>query len=126
MEIKTCKKCEQSLTLENFYPGKQRGPNGQLWHYYDSFCKKCRCEYQSERRRKIKRQCVEYLGGKCFDCGLRTDRFEVYDFHHRDPCQKDLAIGKQTITFSKLKSELDKCDLLCANCHRLKHGNSES
>ena len=56
------------------------------------------------------------------DCGLITSKVEVYDFHHRDPSQKDFSISKNAKSFEKCKQELDKCDLLCANCHRLRHG----
>jgi hypothetical protein len=108
--------------VECFYEQVQRGPKGQVWHYFDSFCKKCRVRYQSERRRQIKRKCVEYLGGECQKCQLKTDRVEVYDFHHPDPDGKDFTIGKQAKSFEALKAELDKCVLLCANCHRLAHG----
>jgi formate-dependent nitrite reductase cytochrome c552 subunit len=44
------------------------------------------------------------------------------EFHHRDPTQKDFSLGHAKMTnFEKVKSELDKCDLLCANCHREEH-----
>ena len=38
-------------------------------------------------------------------------------FHHLDPTQKDFGISGTTKSFEKLKPELDKCVLLCANCH---------
>lgn len=122
MVTKTCKKCCDTLEVECFYGQVQRGPKGQVWRYYDSYCKVCRVRYQSERRREIKQKCVEYLGGECQECGLKTDRVEVYDFHHVDPDGKDFSIGKQAKSFEALKAELDKCVLLCANCHRLAHG----
>lgn len=44
-----------------------------------------------------------------------------YDFHHLDPNQKDFSIGKQSKSFAVIRSELDKCVLLCSNCHRKRH-----
>lgn len=76
----------------------------------------------SEQRRKVKKLAVEYKGGKCEICGY--DRcMSVLSFHHEDPSQKDFGIsgGSTTRNFEKLKPELDKCVLLCANCHLEKH-----
>jgi hypothetical protein len=75
----------------------------------------------SDRRRQIKQKCIEYLGEKCVDCGLKTEKSVVYDFHHLDPTKKDFTIGKNTKTFESLRNELDKCVLLCAICHRMRH-----
>ena len=74
-----------------------------------------------DRRIKLKDQGIEYLGGKCADCGGVFPR-EAFDFHHLDPKQKefqlsDLLVGK----WENAKKELDKCVLLCANDHRIRH-----
>lgn len=122
-KTKICKQCKLELSTTLFYEQSQTNKIGVTWRYFDTLCKTCRCDYASNRRREIKKQAVEYLGGECVDCHLRTHRVEVYDFHHRDPTGKDFSIGKQAKSFSKIKSELDKCELLCATCHRLRHGN---
>lgn len=62
---------------------------------------------------------IEYKGGKCIGCGYR--RYQgALELHHVDPSQKGFAIGDKgyTRSWSKVKAELDKCVLLCANCHR--------
>ena len=64
--------------------------------------------------------CIEQLGGKCLDCGGDFHR-SVYDFHHRDPSDKVDAISNLLRSPGKLEEELKKCDLLCANCHRIRH-----
>ena len=69
------------------------------------------------KRQKIKQKCVEYKGGKCIVCGYSRCA-NVLDFHHLDPTEKDFSIGGKTIAWEKLKAELDKCVLVCANCHR--------
>lgn len=66
---------------------------------------------------------VEYKGGKCHDCGLVSEWPQVYDFHHRDPSEKEFAFARNghTRSWERNKAELDKCDMLCANCHRIRH-----
>jgi len=119
--MKQCKRCMQEKPREEFFRLKSKKYKPE-WDCRDSLCKSCRTDYQTERRRKIKAQCVEFLGGKCMCCGLVDDPC-VYDFHHRDPSQKDLSFGSMSKSFDSLKEELMKCDLLCANCHRKRHYN---
>ncbi len=121
MSNKKCKNCAETKDASEFYPARQISKKGQVCNYRDSYCKPCRNEYSTERRRNIKRLAVDYLGGACTDCGLKTDKTEVYDFHHIDPSQKDFAISQNSKSFETIKLELDKCVLLCANCHRLRH-----
>ena len=54
--IKKCKKCEVSKKTSEFYKGKSKGKNGQVWDYFDPYCKKCRLKYAHNRRRSIKQQ----------------------------------------------------------------------
>jgi len=75
----------------------------------------------SLKRKELKRQAVEYKGNKCIDCG-NTYPDCVYDFHHLDPKAKDFSIAKKSwVSFDSIKDELDKCILLCSNCHRIRH-----
>jgi hypothetical protein len=69
-----------------------------------------------------KRLAVEYKGGCCVDCGGKYP-LPVYDFHHLDPTTKDssIAVLLNRWGFEAAKEELDKCVLLCANCHRVRH-----
>ena len=68
-------------------------------------------------RRDIKKKSVIYLGGKCMKCGY--DRcIRALQFHHRSPEDKQFGIAQPTTkSWKRIKLELDKCDLLCANCH---------
>ena len=63
---------------------------------------------------------MAYLGGKCVECGYNKCIAALH-FHHREG--KDFGIGKKGVTRSweKVKAELDRCDLLCANCHAEEH-----
>ncbi len=87
-----------------------------------------RAEYMvravSKRRRKIRELAVEYKGGKCFYCGY-SKYIGAFDFHHLKNNGKDFGISDKgyTRSWSRVKQELDKCILVCANCHRELHGN---
>lgn len=124
--MKTCTRCNIELNLDNFYAQQQRGKKGQVWQYRDSMCKACRSEYTQTRYRERKAQAVAYLGGACVDCNLETERVEIYDFHHLDPRQKDFSVSNSRKSFEKIKTELDKCVLVCANCHRIRHSSQGS
>lgn len=64
---------------------------------------------------------IKYLGSICKDCNQSFPP-NVFDFHHRDPLIKEMTWVKMRLVSEKrLLAELDKCDLLCANCHRLRH-----
>ena len=88
----------------------------ELWP--EGYCQHCG---ETEYARRIKQWAVDYLGGKCQACGY--DKYiGALQFHHRDPSQKRFRIGgAHQRTIESLRIELDKCDLLCANCHAELH-----
>ena len=67
-------------------------------------------------RKDKKRKLVEYKGGKCERCGY-DKCIDVFDFHHKDPTQKDFGISAKSYSYERLKKEVDKCMLVCKNCH---------
>ena len=73
----------------------------------------------SRRRRKIKERAIEYLGGACVLCGYKKYQGAL-DFHHLDPSTKSFGIGGNghSRSWDRVQEELDKCILVCANCHR--------
>ena len=77
--------------------------------------------YCVERWQKRKLKAIEYKGGKCQRCGY--DKYpDVLEFHHRDPTEKEATWTKMRLWgWEKTLTELDKCDMLCANCHREVH-----
>lgn len=85
-------------------------------------CKKCIVDAVTRRRRKLKIMAVEYKGGKCGKCGY-SRCVDALDFHHTDQNTKEFSISHTGVTRSWeiIKVELDKCELLCANCHREAH-----
>lgn len=78
-------------------------------------------------RHTIKEKLIQYKGGKCEICGYNKC-IAALDFHHLDPSQKDFNISNSNIykNFNKLKEEVDKCILICANCHREIHYNENN
>ena len=76
-------------------------------------------------RKAMKRYGVEYLGGKCQKCGYNKC-IAALSFHHKDPLLKEYNFGDSTMSINAYKKELDKCILLCANCHMEEHWNENS
>ena len=74
---------------------------------------------ESWRKRK-KKALVEYKGGKCQCCGY-SRCIEALEFHHLDPNIKSFTISGKSKSFNSLKSEVDKCILVCSNCHKEIH-----
>ena len=84
-------------------------------------CSKCMKYRKNKKRYDYKQKCVDYKGGKCELCGY-DKCIDALDFHHIDPDSKEISIGdSNNRIFENVKSELDKCILLCSNCHREVH-----
>lgn len=90
-------------------------------------CKKCNVERVTIRRKKVKLKAIEYKGGKCLHCGYCKCP-DVFEFHHLNPAEKDFAISKNghSRSWERVKNELDKCIILCSNCHRELHAKLNS
>ena len=112
---KNCSKCNEEKYLDEFYLLKNDKRS--------SYCITCNRQQNKIKPREIKIQCVDYKGGKCQICGY--DKYlGSLDFHHIDSNTKDFSIGmKHLCSFEELKKELDKCILVCKNCHYELHGN---
>jgi hypothetical protein len=107
-----CKKCNK-LKLDTEFYSKRKSTQ--------SCCKVCFNDYTKKRWNRRKALFINEKGGKCFDCG-RTGHPAIFDFHHVDPKNKKFNIRKiRTHNMEKLRQELDKCVVLCACCHRLRH-----
>jgi hypothetical protein len=114
-ESKHCKRCNTVKFSDEFYR-RRKGTD------LSPYCKVCTSEQTLQRQRVFKQKCVEYKGGRCELCGYNKC-IGALEFHHKDPKEKDFTIAKAKLTtFSnKITEELDKCALLCANCHRETH-----
>jgi hypothetical protein len=81
-------------------------------------CNQCAVEVTDRARKKRKRTLVEEAGGKCEICGYSRSH-RALSFHHIDPKEKAFTISNKGRTYSwdRLRAEVAKCILLCANCH---------
>lgn len=85
-------------------------------------CLKCLGDSVKRRRQRLKELSLQYKGGRCQCCGYDKCAMAL-EFHHIDPKGKDFGIGANgyTKSWEKVKKELDKCVLVCSNCHREIH-----
>ena len=100
-----CKRCSKEVK-----------PNKHNKIHNKNYCIGC---LVTVRRNRLKNKAVEYKGGKCHTCGYCKCNRSL-TFHHIDPSKKEFGINSNkmfAISWQKVKDELDKCILLCANCH---------
>ena len=112
--IKICPKCGKEFKIKSFA-------------YERRYCYDCIPEYDhklsgSELRKIIKQWAVEEKGGKCQCCGY-DNCIEALEFHHLNPNEKDFTLSDRNLItdWDLIKPEIDKCILVCANCHREIH-----
>ncbi|MDF9747757.1 homing endonuclease associated repeat-containing protein [Natrinema salsiterrestre] len=92
----------------------------QRWHYRNS-------DWNAERTLHRRSQLRSWVNERkrergCSQCGV--DTVACLDFHHTDETTKQMAVGRMvTFGYGKdaLRNEMEKCDVLCANCHRSLH-----
>ena len=130
MTHKVCTKCKEERPLESFHKNKS-APDGLAYQ-----CKACtylrssewhqknktkRNKNLSTRNKQRKREAVETFGNRCYDCG-NTFPDCCFDFHHLDSDSKDMnPSAVLRLSKERIETELEKCVLLCANCHRIRH-----
>lgn len=114
--MKKCPRCNTEKELTEFYDRRNGRGNSP-------YCKPCHKDQTIERQRLFKRKSIEYKGNKCAYCGYSKYQGAL-QFHHLDPDKKDFTISKIKLTTwdDRAIKELDKCVLLCANCHMEVHG----
>ncbi len=103
-----CQICGIELTKKN--NTKLCKEHRYLYKKYDN-----QYYYIKDYRNKIKEKSVEYKGGKCFICGYDKCNRSL-QFHHQNPSEKDFDFNRIR-NWERVKKELDKCILVCANCH---------
>lgn len=88
--------------------------------------KRERRKYFNERRQERKRLLRKLKEGKsCVKCGW-NEHPEILQFHHKDPEEKDFDFSMGNIgnlSLKRILDEVDKCELLCPNCHMWHHYN---
>ena len=110
---KVCNQCHlEKDAIKDYYWSNGRTRN---------ICKDCVKENERHKYNERVKWVNEYKGTlKCKKCG--ESRYYLLDFHHRDPHDKKCSVS-DTLRNSKEAtiSEIEKCDVLCANCHREWH-----
>ena len=131
MQIKKCSVCGLELSIENF-SSKLKSKDG-----LQGFCKECHSKYRrkhylenrqkyidkANKQRAKKLEWFKNLKGtfKCNRCG--ENHPACLHFHHKDSSIKDGCISRFADSASKkrLLVEIEKCEVLCANCHSKEH-----
>lgn len=120
--IKTCTVCKESKALDEF-PKHLQHKDG-----YNSVCKKCMQKSNKKCRLNKKIHFIKKMGGECTNCKIKLteNNWPIFDFHHIDPSQKEVSWSTlRNWSNDKIEKELNKCTLLCANCHRLLHAKTK-
>ena len=113
---KICSKCKEEKPLSEYHKnGFDRRGNQK----YRGYCKECARKIEAARY-QAKKNFVNSQKKCCAKCG--DTREYVLDYHHKDPLEKEFTIGRaSTRSQESLQEEIDKCVILCANCHREFH-----
>lgn len=132
--MKICSLCKQNKPMTEFAVAKTKADGRS----YD--CKQCHRDYNKvyykknykaererlEKRQKEQRQKLEQMlhevKTKCGRCD--ESRFAALDFHHKDPLTKEITVAEafaRNWTVERVKKEIDKCEVICSNCHRVEH-----
>ncbi len=141
--VKTRKFCSHSCSAKHNNLGVTRHHNGntcriceKLIAFNLKFCSRdCREILSSQRklerakragshviswRQRTKLRAIAYKGGACQICGYNK-AVRALQFHHLIPGEKDFNISRASKSWQSIKTELDKCILLCSNCHAEVH-----
>jgi len=104
--VKSCCKCGTEST-EDFWPS-------MTWT-----CKKCHAKYRQGLRKAKRDWMAQYkLDAGCADCGY-NEHPHALDFDHVEEKEFNVSQG-QDKSYKILKEEIAKCDVVCANCHRIR------
>lgn len=126
-DYKTCSKCKIAMPVSEFnFKSTTLGKR-------HSYCKECgsnltRSHYRNNKRQYLDRNVRSYLKRRelgrqiksraCADCGIQYPYY-VMDFDHREGETKEYELNRiDRMTTRALLREIEKCDVVCANCHR--------
>lgn len=126
---KTCSQCKVSKPISEFnFRYKAAG-------VHHSYCKECgkrstRNHYRKNKRQYLDRNVRSFLKRRelvrqiksraCADCNIQYP-FYVMDFDHREGEIKEYELNRiDRITMRALLREIEKCDVVCSNCHRVR------
>ena len=125
-KIKSKDKYSRDVSYVNGHGGRKYKDPTQYKREWNHRNREARYSYKVRYGHKRKVGLIEFKGGKCLLCGdeYNGSNASMFDFHHRIPEEKEFGINMATIlnkSMAKILKEVEKCDLLCSNCHRLLH-----
>ncbi len=86
-----------------------------------AICGSCHNAYNIKQGRDKRLRAVRELGGRCQACGFNRYMCSL-DFHHKNPAAKDPNFrSMRGWSWKRIIAELEKCTLLCKNCHAATH-----
>lgn len=111
-----CSDCKTMLPLTAFSP-HARGKSSQI-------CRACR-KVRTEKWLKPRRDLVDNhkLAHGCADCGLMSPHPFVYDLDHLPGFEKVMKVSDlitKARSLEEIAAEMAKCEVICANCHRIR------
>jgi phage terminase large subunit len=125
-----CGRCKIEQPLDNF--GVKTKKNGKV--VLQPYCKNCNKAYHKEhynRNKKVyldktkdykkanQQRLLEYLRDKqCKDCGIKD--YRVFEFDHLADKKANISAVMKSWCWETLLTEIDKCDIVCCNCHRIR------
>ena len=129
MQEKYCSGCKKNLPISEF----SRKGSG-----YQSRCKTCRKLYckkhyqdnkdyykkKNQSRYALIRDWLREYKQKLVCGRCQFDDWRALEFHHSDPSEKEFTIAMAAgrgMSLERLQEEIDKCEVLCANCHAIEH-----
>ena len=115
---KICTECNVNKNLTEYhYHNKDKTQ-------YAAKCKTCRNNADVLKMRQLKDIFLKYKGEQCSVCGYNKCKGAL-EFHHLDPNEKEFNISdyKKIGINKEVLEELDRCIVLCSNCHRETHYN---
>ena len=116
MDTKICSKCNRELPLDHYH---KNGFDNKGQQKYRGYCKDCANNLEKARYRK-KKEYIDEQKTCCQKCG--DTRTYVLDYHHKDKDEKEFTVGRlKKGSLEVIQKEIDKCAVLCSNCHREFH-----
>ena len=121
---KVCNVCSKTLPISEFYTnGIHTNVDGSKTQRYKPCCKLCENNRTLLSHYSKVKAILEESGRSwaCEVCGY-DEYIAALEFHHINPEEKDFQINKyKNSSVDKLRPEINKCVVLCSNCHRIEH-----
>ena len=130
MDEKHCSRCEQTKPIDQFN-WKITGERRQ------TYCRSCQSAYTKDHyrrnpeayrararaaRARAKKWTAEYLAQHpCVDCGRADTRVLVFDHVTGVKHKEVTTMANDGYSIARIKEEVEKCQVRCANCHRIRH-----